>query len=145
MISDVSSGADFLLDIDHVRGKIVQVPVGYWCLETVVRWEETIRALVERRRAAGQYFRFLVDLRERSPHAQEVAANMQAAWARQAPSFERIAIVLPRSSVMTLQARRVVGMATSQQDHQRHFPAAEMGAAHAWIDDGLGSPARKSA
>jgi hypothetical protein len=133
MLISVSAGADFRLDIDEATGTIVQQPVGHWSVDTVSRWEDTMRALTRRRRETGSAYRTLIDLRERSPHAQDVAIRLQSAFSRQAANFDRIAFVFPISPLMTMQSKRIVDATNSRHEHQRHFAAEDFPIAYQWI------------
>lgn len=128
---------DFDLDFDRQTGTLTFRPRGHWTRETVDRWEVAIGGFLERHaRVGSEAIRLVVDLSDREPHSKDIATRVQDGVARFAPAFERVAIVLPRSTIMNLQARRIASTSSALPGHQRQFASDDLAGAFRWASTG---------
>ena len=131
----MSGGADknFRLDVDSQTSTVIFRPIGHWTHDEVDRWEASIASFILQQVATGAVKYLVVDLRERGPHSQDIAARVQAGVSRFSRAFERVAIVLPNSAIMGLQARRIAPQPNQSKQQERRFASDAFDAALHWI------------
>lgn len=129
----ILSDRSFRLDFDPTTRTVLFRPIGHWSHEDVDRWETAIGCFIEQYVVTGTAKNLVVDLRERGPHSQDIAARVQSGVARFSQAFDRVAIVLPSSTIMGLQARRIAPQPSQPPPHARRFASDAFDAAVLWV------------